>query len=74
MMLAKKSGLGLLNPVTAEKEKYLSSQKGGAELFRVRTGEESFSNADRLLALREERRDRQENRDDKNKSTLKGFF
>ena len=31
-MPAKKAGLGLLNPVTSEKEKYLSYQRGSAEL------------------------------------------
>ena len=36
----KKSGLGLLNPVTPEKGKYPSSQWGSAELIRSVTGED----------------------------------
>ena len=50
-------GLGLLNPVMSEKEKYLSSQRGREELIRVMTGGWVFYNADHLHTLREERRD-----------------
>ena len=53
----KKSGLGLLNPVTSVKEKYLSSQWGSAELIWDVMGGGELSNADQLLALGEERRD-----------------
>ena len=42
-MPVKKAGLGLLNPVTSEKEKYLSSQKGRAELIRAVIGGGAFS-------------------------------
>ena len=33
-----KSGLGLLNAVTSSQDKYLSSQRGSAELVRAMTG------------------------------------
>ena len=39
----KKPVLGILNPVTSEKEKYLSSQKGRAELIRAVIGGGAFS-------------------------------
>ena len=52
-MPVKKAGLGLLNPVTSEKEKYLSSQRGSAELIRAVTGGGAFSNADHLRTLGE---------------------
>ena len=50
-MPAKKARLGLLNPVTSEKEKYLSYQRGSAELIRAVTGEGTFSNADHKCTL-----------------------
>ena len=50
-MPVKKSGLGLLNPVMSAKEKYISSQRGSAELIWAVTGEGALSNADHLLAL-----------------------
>ena len=53
---AKKSGLGLLNPVTPAKEKYLISQRESAELIQSMTGVGAFSNANHFLELREERR------------------
>ena len=37
-MLVKKAGLGLLNTVTSAQEKYLSYQRGIAELFQAVTG------------------------------------
>ena len=46
-----KSGLGLLNPVTSAKEKYLSSQQGSTELIWAVMGGGAFSNANHLLAL-----------------------
>ena len=39
----KKPVLGILNTVTSEKEKYLSSQKGRAELIRAVIGGGAFS-------------------------------
>ena len=60
-MPVKKDVLGPLNPVTSANEKYLSSQRGSAELIQSVTGVGAFSNANHLLALREERRDGQEN-------------
>ena len=56
-MLINKSVLGLLNPVTSVKEKYLSSHQESAELVRSVTGVGALSDVDHLLALREERRD-----------------
>ena len=55
-MLVKKSGLGLLNPVTSENKKYLSFQRA------IKVMEEgAFYNDDHLMALRKERRDVQKN-------------
>ena len=48
---SKKSVLGLLNPVTPAKEKYLSSQQGSTELIWAVMGGGAFSNANHLLAL-----------------------
>ena len=53
----KKSGLGILNPLTLAQEKYLSSQRGSTELVWSVTGGGAFSNADHLQTLSEERRD-----------------
>ena len=44
----KMAGLGLLCPVISEKYKYLSSQRGSAELIRAVMGGGAFSNADHL--------------------------
>ena len=49
----KVAGLDLLNPVTSEKEKYLSSQQGSNELIRAVTGGGEFSNANHLRMLGE---------------------
>ena len=49
----KKSGSGLLNPVTSEKDKYLISQRATTELIRYLTGGGAFSNSDQLLELME---------------------
>ena len=57
MMPVKKSGLGLLNTVTPEKEKYLSSQRRSGELIRAVTGGGAFSNDKQLLEIGEESRD-----------------
>ena len=55
-MLVNKADLGLLNPVTSAKEKYISLQREITELIQSVTGEGIFSNVNRLQALREERR------------------
>ena len=68
--MVKKIGLGLLNPMRSEKENELSSQWESAEIIWAVTGVGAFSNADHLLALMEERRDRQENQDVANNATL----
>ena len=67
----KKSGLGILNPVTAAKEKFLSSQQAITELIQAATGGGTFSNTDHLLDIREERRHGKKNRHDVNKAKLK---
>ena len=72
-MPVRKSGLGLLNPVTAYQEKYLSSTRGSAELIRAVTGGGEFSNANHLRTLSEEKRDGEETRDVAYKSRLKGL-
>ena len=53
-----KAGIEIMNAVTLEQEKYLSSQRGSAELIRAVTGEGTFSNDDHLRTLSEEGRDR----------------
>ena len=68
-MPVKKSGLGLLNPITSVNDKCLSFQRARADLM----GEGAFSNANRLLALREESHDEQKNQDDDNDAKLKGL-
>ena len=60
--------------MTSEKEKYLVFHQASTELIKdVTGGGGAFSNADHLLALREERREREKNRDDANNATLKGL-
>ena len=70
-LLVNKVGLGPLNPVIPEKEKYLSSQQESVELIMDLTGGGSFSNSRHLLAIKEDRIDGQKNRDDTNYATLK---
>ena len=55
----KKSILGLQNTVTSADKKYLSSRHASMEMIQSVTGEVKFSTTDRLLALKEERRDTQ---------------
>ena len=52
-MMARKSGLGLLNPATSVKEKYLISMRGSAELIQAMAGGGEISNADHLRTLSE---------------------
>ena len=52
MILFKKYGLGLLNPVTSENKEYLSLQCASTDMIRSMTGEGKFSNANHLLVLR----------------------
>ena len=61
-MLFKKSVLGLQNPMKSAVEKYVSLRCASTELIQVMKGEGEFSNANRLLALREERRDEKNSR------------
>ena len=69
----KKAVQGLLNPVELAKEKYLSYQRGSAELIRAVTRGRAFSNTGHLLALRGERCGRQKKQDDANKTKIKGL-
>ena len=62
-MLVKKAGLGLLNSVTSDREKYLSSTRGSAELVQAVTGGGAFSNADHLWTLSEKQCDGEKARD-----------
>ena len=61
-MLFKKSVLGLQNPMKSAVEKYVSLRRASTELIQFMKGEGEFSNANRLLALREERRDEKNSR------------
>ena len=72
-MPVKKSGLGLLNPVTSAQDKYLISQRGSAELVRAVTGGGAFSNADHRRTISEERCDRKKDRDDSYETKIKGL-
>ena len=62
-MTVKKSVLGLLNTVTSEQEKYLSSTRGSVELVWAVTGGGAFSNAYHLWTLSEEQGNRKKYRD-----------
>ena len=57
-MTVRKSGLGLLNPVTSAQEKYLISTGGSAELVQAVTGGGEFYNANHLRILSEEQHER----------------
>ena len=72
-MPAKKSKKGLLHPSTSAQEKYLISLQGSAELVRAVMGGGTFSNADLLWTLSEERHDGKKYRDVLYKSKLKGL-
>ena len=72
-MPIKEARLGLLNPATTAKEKYLRSQRVSTELIREMTGGGTLSNADRLQTLGEEIRDGQKYREVANKTKLKGL-
>ena len=72
-MPVKKSVMGLLNPVTSAKEKYLISQRGSTEMGWTVTGGGSFSNSDHLRTLSEERRDGNKDQDVIQESRLKGL-
>ena len=72
-MMAKKSGPGLLNPVTSAKKTYLSSQCEKKELILAVTGEGNVFNAYHLLDLRYERREGQKIRTEVNNAKIKGL-
>ena len=67
-MPIKVDGIGLLNTVASAKEKYLSSQRGSAELIRAVTGE-----GHHLRTLGEEILDRKKDWEAANKTKLKGL-
>ena len=73
MMLFKKYVLGLQYLVTSADNKNIRLLRASSELLEFFTGERAFPTADHLLALREERRDRQKRRDDTNGAKLKGL-
>ena len=52
-----KSGRGLLNSVTSEKNNYLSLQHAITELIQAMKQESAFYNSNQLMAIREEKRD-----------------
>ena len=72
-MPIKVAGIGLLNPVMLTKEKYLSPQRGSAELISAVTGGGSFSNSGHLWTLRGEICDGKKDREAMNKTKLKGL-
>ena len=72
-MPVKKSGLGLLNPVTSANDKYLSFQKASTKFIQDVMRGGAFSGANHLLVFREERRNGEKKRDDVNDSKLKGL-
>ena len=55
MIMANKSSLGLQDPVTSANDKYLGLLYVSRELIGAVTGARSFSTANRLLGIREER-------------------
>ena len=57
--------------LTSVNKKYLSYKLSRTELIRAMMGEGVFYNTNRLLELKEERRDRQKNRDDVNDAKIK---
>ena len=60
-MPVSKAGLGLLSSMVSTNEKYLSLQCASTNMVQVVTGEGTFSNPNRLLMFREERRNGQKN-------------
>ena len=66
-----KSGMGLLNPVKLVPEKYLRTQRGSVELVQAVTGGGTFSNAERLWKIGEERHEGNKDRDNGYKTKLK---
>ena len=73
MMPINMDGLGLLNPVTPAKEKYLISHRVSAELIQEMMGGGALSNANHLRTLWEEMRDGQKDWEVANKTKPKGL-
>ena len=72
-MPVKKYGMGLLNPVTSDQEKYSSSAQGSAELVQAVTGGGEFSHVNHLRTLSDERQDGKEAWDVAYEYRLKGL-
>ena len=72
-MPVKKYCLGLQDPVTSANDKYLGLLYVSRELIGAVTGARSFSTANRLLGLREERCHGQKIQDDANEVKPKGL-
>ena len=53
-MPVRRAGLGLMNPVTSDQEKYLSSTRGSTNLIWAVTGGGGLSNADHLRTISED--------------------
>ena len=73
IMPVNKSGLGILNPVISEQEKYLITQRRSAELVWDMAGGGGLSNHDHIWKLGEERRDINKDREAKYKTKIKGL-
>ena len=72
-MPVKKYGMGLLNPVTSDQEKYSSSTQGSVELVQAVTGGGEFSYVNHLRTLIDDRQDGKEAWDVEYGYRLKGF-
>ena len=73
MMPIKVARLALLNTVTPQKEKYLRSHKGSAELIMDVTGGGALLNSDHLWTILDEMRDVKKEREFVNETKLKGL-
>ena len=73
MMLVKKDGLGLQNPVASADKKFSRSRRASTELIQAGMGEIVFSTADRFQILKEERCDGQKSWDDANDEKIGGL-
>ena len=69
--LAKKSGMGLQNPVMSAQEKYTSLLRASGELIGAVKGKPMFSTADHIREVNGGRRDKKKERDTTNDAKLK---
>ena len=70
----KKAVMELHNPVASAAEKYTSSLRASYRLINIVTSEREISNADHLLAVKEDRWEGKKDRDDANEVKLRGIF